>query len=105
MAIGFSTHSESQLAAATSAGADYLAFGPIYATTSKDRADPVLGCERLRTARTLTSSPLIAIGGITAATAPAVLAAGADAVAVIASVVRAPDVERATADLLAIVDR
>jgi thiamine-phosphate pyrophosphorylase len=101
--IGFSTHSETQLAAARARGADYLAFGPIYATTSKSKADPVLGCERLRAARALTTGPLVAIGGITAATAPAVLAAGADAVAVIGALVRAPDVERATAELLAIV--
>jgi len=99
--IGFSTHSESQVVAAGAGGADYLAFGPIYATTSKQAADPVLGCERLAAARRLTSGPLVAIGGITAATAPAVLAAGADAVAVIAAVVRAPDVERATGELLA----
>jgi thiamine-phosphate pyrophosphorylase len=104
VAIGFSTHSESQLAAAARCGADYLALGPIFATTSKDKADPVLGCERLRAARALTTTPLVAIGGITAATAPAVLAAGADAVAIIAAVVRAPDVERATAELLAIVE-
>lgn len=103
--IGFSTHSETQLAEARAAGADYLAFGPIYATTSKSAAEPVLGCERLRNARTLTTTPLVAIGGITAATAPAVLAAGADAVAVIAALVRARDVERATAELLAIVER
>ena len=101
--IGLSTHSETQLADARSAGADYLAFGPIFATTSKSAADPVLGCERLQTVRGLTATPLVAIGGITAATAPAVLAAGADAVAVIAAIVRAPDVERATADLLALV--
>ncbi|MCC6849092.1 MAG: thiamine phosphate synthase [Deltaproteobacteria bacterium] len=103
--VGFSTHSETQLAAARASGADYLAFGPLYATTSKSAADPVLGCERLRNARTLTTTPLVAIGGITAATAPAVLAAGADAVAVIAALVRAPDVERATAELLALIER
>jgi thiamine-phosphate pyrophosphorylase len=103
--IGFSTHSETQLADARAAGADYLAFGPIFATSSKRAPNPVLGCERLRTARDLTTTPLVAIGGITAATAPAVLAAGADAVAVIAAIVRAPDVERATAELLALVDR
>jgi len=103
--IGFSTHSETQLADARTHGADYLAFGPIYATTSKSKADPVLGCERLTAARALTTGPLVAIGGITAATAPTVLAAGADAVAVIAALVRAADVERATAELLAIVDR
>lgn len=103
--VGFSTHSEEQLAAARDSGADYLAFGPIYATTSKNAADPVLGLERLGAARALTTAPLVAIGGITATTAPGVLAAGADAVAVIAALVRAPDVERATAELLAIVDR
>ncbi len=68
-------------------------------------ADPVLGCERLTAARHLTDAPLVAIGGITAATAPAVLATGADAVAVIAALVRAPDVERATAELLAAIER
>jgi len=68
--IGFSTHSETQLAAARAAGADYLAFGPIFATTSKSAADPVLGYDRLRAARALTTAPLVAIGGITAATAP-----------------------------------
>ncbi len=103
--IGFSTHSETQLAAACARGADYLAFGPIFATTSKSKADPVLGCERIRAARDLTTGPLVAIGGITADTAPAVLAAGADAVAVIAALVRAPDVARATAELLTIVER
>ena len=103
--IGFSTHSESQLAAARETGADYLAFGPIFATTSKSKADPVLGCESLAAARRLTPGPLVAIGGITPATASAVLAAGADAVAVIAAIVRAPDVERATAELVALVDR
>ncbi len=103
--VGFSTHSETQLAAARARGADYLAFGPIYATTSKSNADPVLGCERVRAARALTAGPLVAIGGITAATAPAVLAAGADAVAIIGALVRAPDVERATAEILAIVEQ
>jgi thiamine-phosphate diphosphorylase len=102
--IGLSTHSETQLADARSAGADYLAFGPIFATTSKSAADPVLGCERLQIVRGLTTIPLVAIGGLTAVTAPAVLAAGADAVAVIAAIVRAPDVERATAELLALVE-
>lgn len=103
--VGFSTHSETQLAAARGRGADYCAFGPIYATTSKTNPDPVVGCERVRAARALTAGPLVAIGGITAATAASVLDAGADAVAVIAALVRAPDVERATAELLGLVER
>jgi thiamine-phosphate diphosphorylase len=98
--VGCSTHGEQQLAAAADCGADYLALGPIFATTSKSSADPVLGCARLHAGRGLVREPLVAIGGITAATAREVLAAGADAVAVIAAVVRAPDVERATAELL-----
>ncbi len=103
--IGFSTHSETQLAAARDAAADYLALGPIFATTSKAAADPVIGCARLRAARASTSQPLVAIGGITSQTARDVLAAGADAVAVISAVVRAPDVARATAELLELVER
>lgn len=103
--VGFSTHNETQLAAAHARGADYLAFGPIFATTSKRNPDPVVGCERVRAVRALTTGPLVAIGGITAGTARAVLDAGADAIAVIAALVRAPDVERATAELLGLVER
>lgn len=101
--VGFSTHSETQLAEAAPFPADYLALGPLFVTTSKDKAAPVIGCERLRAVRPTVAKPLVAIGGITATTAPAVLAAGADAVAVIAAIVRAPDPERATAELLALV--
>jgi thiamine-phosphate pyrophosphorylase len=103
--IGLSTHDETQLAVAGAAGADYLSFGPIYPTTSKVDPDPTIGYDRLRAARATTRHPLVAIGGITAATLPAVLAAGATAAAVISAVVRARDVERATADLLARADR
>jgi len=102
--IGFSTHSEVQAEAARGTGADYLSIGPIFATTSRAPADPVIGCERLRAVRHLVVQPLVAIGGITAATAREVLAAGADAIAVIAAIVRAPDVERATAELLELAD-
>jgi len=102
--VGLSTHSEAQLETGRASGADYFALGPVFATTSKAAADPVIGCERLRAARSLVSQPLVAIGGITAATARAVLDAGVDAVAIIAAVVRAPDVERATAELLALTE-
>jgi thiamine-phosphate pyrophosphorylase len=100
--IGFSTHSEAQLEAASGCGADYLSLGPIFVTTSKAKADPVIGPALLRAARARVTEPVVAIGGITAATAREVLDAGADAVSVIAAVVRAPDVRRATSDLLAI---
>lgn len=82
--IGFSTHNAAQLGAGDGEPVDYLAIGPIFATGSKQNPDPVLGVERLRELRSITKKPLVAIGGITRATAPEVFRAGADAVAVIA---------------------
>ncbi len=82
--LGVSTHNVAQLRAAVAAGAaDYLAIGPVYATGSKENPDPVVGLEGVKAARALTRLPLVAIGGITAANARAVIEAGADAVAVI----------------------
>jgi len=86
--IGCSTHNEPQLI--TAASADYLALGPIFATRSKDRPDPVVGLEGLRRARALTKKPLVAIGGITRANVKEVLAAGADSVAVISDLLGSP---------------
>jgi thiamine-phosphate pyrophosphorylase len=81
--IGFSTHNELQFREALVQPADYLAFGPIFGTLSKENPDPVVGLGELSRLRTLTQRPLVAIGGITRANARTVLAAGADSVAVI----------------------
>jgi thiamine-phosphate pyrophosphorylase len=81
--IGFSTHNEQQLEAGDAEPVDYLAIGPIFSTGSKLNPDPVVGLDRLRALRSLTSKPLVAIGGITRELAPQVFAAGADSVAVI----------------------
>ncbi len=81
--LGFSTHNSAQVAAAAQLPADYLAFGPIFATSHKDKPDPVAGLELLSEARTQTTKPLVAIGGITRETAGAVLDAGADSLALI----------------------
>lgn len=83
MMIGFSTHNERQLHDAASQPADYLAFGPMFGTSSKQNPDPAVGLEELRRLRPLTSRPLVAIGGITRANARTVIDAGADSVAVI----------------------
>lgn len=98
--IGLSTHDERQLATAANTSADYLSLGPLFPTTSKANPDPVVGTDRLAAARIMVRHPLVAIGGITATTAADALASGADAIAVISDIVRAPDVQRATADLL-----
>jgi len=81
--LGFSTHNAAQLAAATVEPADYLALGPIFTTASKRNPDPPIGLRNLTEWRSLSRLPLVAIGGITRETAPAVWAAGADSVAVI----------------------
>jgi thiamine-phosphate pyrophosphorylase len=84
--VGLSTHNETQLRAANLEPVDYIAIGPVFATGSKANPDPVIGLEGVRRALSLTNKPLVAIGGITAETAAAVIEAGADAVAVIAAI-------------------
>ena len=84
--LGLSTHTDAQLEAACAQPVSYLAIGPVFGTTSKAQPDPVVGLEGVeRSARRARQAglPLVAIGGITLETAPAVLKAGADAVAVI----------------------
>ena len=88
--LGVSTHNPEQLQQADASSADYVAIGPVFVTGSKERPDPVVGLEGVRVARSLTSKPLVAIGGLTRANALAVIAAGADSVAVISDLVRDP---------------
>jgi len=88
--LGCSTHNPRQLEAARTQPVNYLALGPIYATASKQNSDPLVGLDDLRRCRALSAKPLVAIGGITRDTAPAVFAAGADAVAVIGDLLPEP---------------
>ncbi len=88
--LGVSTHNPEQLAEADRTTADYLAVGPVFATSSKANPDPVVGLEGVRRARQLTRKPLVAIGGITRANARSVIEAGADSVAVISDLLREP---------------
>jgi len=82
--LGYSTHNQAQLRAASAEPVDYVAIGPIFGTGSKRNPDPVVGLENLANWRPLTDKPLVAIGGITIENAASVLQAGADSVAVIA---------------------
>jgi thiamine-phosphate pyrophosphorylase len=88
--LGVSTHNPEQLKQADQTSADYLAIGPVFSTSSKERPDPVVGLEGVRRARQLTRKPLVAIGGITRANAASVIEAGADSVAVIADLLADP---------------
>lgn len=86
--IGCSTHTDEQAKAADTAGADYIAIGPVFSTSTKLNPDPVVGLEGVRRARALTKRPLVAIGGITPENAASVIEAGADTVAVIGALLR-----------------
>jgi thiamine-phosphate pyrophosphorylase len=84
--IGGSSHDETQLAALDgNAAVDWIAFGPIFPTRSKERPDRVVGLERLRAARACTGKPLIAIGGIDESNLADVLSAGADSAAILSA--------------------
>jgi thiamine-phosphate pyrophosphorylase len=89
--VGVSTHNIEQFRKAAATSANYVAVGPVFATSSKVNPDPVIGTEFIRRVRALTDKPIVAIGGITLENAASVMGAGADCVAVISDIVRAPD--------------
>ena len=82
-----------------SEGADYIATGSVYPTTSKEMVE-VVGLERLRQIRQAITLPLVAIGGINKDNVAQVRAAGADAVAVISAVLGAEDAEEASRQIV-----
>jgi thiamine-phosphate pyrophosphorylase len=99
--IGVSTHRVEEVDQATTGGADYLGFGPIFDTGTKPDHEPVVGIEGLRQARARTRLPIIAIGGLTVANSRGVVEAGADGIAVVSTVAKASDVRATVRDLLA----
>jgi thiamine-phosphate pyrophosphorylase len=89
--IGFSVHSVAQAKAAVEMPIDYLGIGPVFATSTKENPDPVIGIEGLqRTREVLGNVPLVAIGGITASRIAGVREAGANAVALISALLENP---------------
>jgi thiamine-phosphate pyrophosphorylase len=101
--IGYSTHDLAQVEAAARLSVDYVAFGPVFPTRSKENPDAVVGLSLLARARAVLDAaiPLVAIGGITRENARATLAAGADSVAVISALVsESNEIARRTQELL-----
>jgi thiamine-phosphate pyrophosphorylase len=80
-------------------GADYVGFGPVYPTTSKDDAGPVSGIGILKRVTEAIPLPIIAIGGVSAENTPEVMRAGAHGIAVISAVCCKEDPEGATREL------
>jgi len=64
MLLGLSTHNLEQIAAANTAPVDYIGFGPLFATNSKERPDPVTGPDALKAALAISRHPIVAIGGL-----------------------------------------
>ncbi len=99
--IGISTSNVELARAAEAAGADYIGFGPVYAGGLKNIAQG-RGLEMLSAVRAAVKIPIVAIGGITEATVPDVLRAGADSAAIITDIVKAPDIAAKVRSILAI---
>jgi thiamine-phosphate pyrophosphorylase len=89
--VGVSTHDPAQARAAIAGGADYLGFGPVFPTRTKQDPDPVVGLAALAAVARTSPIPVVAIGGITRANIIDVVAAGAHAAAVISDISRAPE--------------
>jgi thiamine-phosphate pyrophosphorylase len=99
--IGASSHSLAEARAAADGGADFIVFGPVFDTPSKQPFGPPVGLSALREAKRTTSLPVLAIGGITAERVEAVRQHGARGVAVVSAILEAGDPRAAAAALRA----
>jgi len=97
--LGSSTTTVDQALAAESEGADYIAVGSIYPTSSKETAK-VVGLDRLYQIRQAVTLPLVAIGGITKDNVHEVMTAGANSVAIISAILQAKDIEEAARQIV-----
>lgn len=102
--IGISTHSREQALAAEKAGADYIGYGPVFRSSTKD-AGALQGTGGVRSIRQTVSIPVVAIGGINAGNVRSVVEAGADSVALISAVLSAPNLRQAAGDLVRLISR
>lgn len=103
--LGLSLERLDQLAEAEAEAVDYYGVSPVFPTGTKNDLGAAWGLAGLRALRAATSRPLVAIGGINADNAEAVVRAGADGLAVVSAICAAPDPEAASAALLAAVRR
>lgn len=99
MLVGISATSLEEALKAQKEGADYIGLGHIFPTGSKEKHHPPLGIETLEKAASILSIPIVAIGGVTLENAPALVAAGADGIAVISAVSRTASPMQAAMDL------
>ncbi len=91
--IGISTHSIEQAKEAIKKGADYIGFGPIFETKTKEKKERVVGPNPISILKQICPIPYVAIGGIGLNNLPAVIKAGCNRVAIISDIINAPDIE------------
>jgi len=103
--VGHSTHNLAQAMEAEQSSADYIAIGPVFATTSKVNPDPIVPLEELREIRSRVRKPLVAIGGITSLNAAQLFDIGLDSVAVIRDLVTASDIRAKISQFLKSTER
>ncbi len=102
--IGISTHSLEQALMAEAGGADYIGFGPIFKTATKD-AGETQGCGRLSDLKRSVSIPVVAIGGIAPDNVRDVIIAGADGAAIISAILSAPDIQQAATKMVMLIQK
>lgn len=102
--IGWSVETDGDIERAQALPVDYLGVSPVFGTPTKTDTAAPWGVEGLRRARTMTSLPLVAIGGVNAGNAPALLGAGADSLAVVSAICAAPHPGEAARELRRICD-
>jgi len=95
MLVGVSAHSVEEAVRAEESGADYVGFGPIFQTSTKEDADAVKGPDAILAVKASVSIPVVAIGGIDTVNIAEVVKSGADAAAVASAVADADDPEKA----------
>jgi thiamine-phosphate pyrophosphorylase len=100
--IGISTHDVGQAKEAEEGGADYIGFGPIFGTATKETGYSARGLEMLRRVRAIVNIPIVAIGGITEGNVKQVWQTGADSAAIISDLLGADDIADKVKRILAI---
>jgi thiamine-phosphate pyrophosphorylase len=102
--LGLSVDNAEQAEQAEPLDLDYLGVGPVFPTATKTDTAPVLGLEGLASVRQASRHILVAIGGIHASNAAAVMQTGVDCIAVVSAICSAPDPEAAARKLRQVVD-
>ncbi len=102
--VGLSVESREQLMRAADMPVDYIALSPVFSTSTKTDTITEWGLDGIRMARAVTRSPIVAIGGINAANAADVIAAGADSLAVVSAICSPDDPAAAAREFCRIIN-